>query len=77
MTTGRNSRIFIQSAPNGINKFYELFTGAEQGTNSFIPTRVYCWQVPGRDEKWKENEIRMLGSLKLFMQEYELSFITS
>lgn len=75
LTQNYNSRVFIQSSPNGFNSFYELFTNAERNLNSFIPTRIYWWQVPGRDEAWKEKEIRNLGSLESFLQEYELLFI--
>lgn len=75
MSTDRKNRMFIQSTPNGFNQFYELFSNAEQGKNSFIPTRVYWWQVPGRNNKWKENEIKILGP-ELFAQEYDLQFLT-
>jgi hypothetical protein len=52
------SRIIITSTPNGQNKFYDIYTDALEGKNSFNPIRVDWWQVPGRDEEWKKREIR-------------------
>jgi len=58
-------------------KFYELYQGAVTGENSFNPIRVDWWQVPGRDEDWKNREIANLGSVELFNQEYGNQFLSS
>jgi len=71
------SRIIITSTPNGMNKFYEIYQGALMGENSFNPIRVDWWQVPGRDEAWKQKEIGNLGSEELFNQEYGNQFLSS
>jgi hypothetical protein len=71
------SRIIITSTPNGMNKFYEIYQAALEGDNTFYPIRVDWWQVPGRDEKWKQNEIANLGSEELFNQEYGNQFLSS
>lgn len=71
------SRIVITSTPNGMNKFYEIYQGAVTGENSFNPIRVDWWQVPGRDENWKKQEIANLGSEELFNQEYGNQFLSS
>ena len=71
------SRIIVTSTPNGMNKFYELYQGALSGENSFNPVRVDWWQVPGRDEAWKQKEIANLGSEELFNQEYGNQFLSS
>lgn len=71
------SRIIITSTPNGTNKFYEIYTAALEGSNSFNPIRVDWWQVPGRDEEWKKREIANLGSEEDFNQEYGNQFLSS
>jgi hypothetical protein len=38
---------------------------------------VDWWQVPGRDENWKKQEIANLGSEELFNQEYGNQFLSS
>ncbi|MCK9574625.1 MAG: terminase family protein [Candidatus Pacearchaeota archaeon] len=70
----KDSTIFIQSTPNGYNQFYDIYDRASRGLNSYMATKVLWWQVPGRDEKWKEQEIRNLGSAELFAQEYDCMF---
>jgi len=71
------SRIIITSTPNGTNKFYDIYTDALAGKNSFNPIRVDWWQVPGRDEAWKIKEIANLGSEEDFNQEYGNQFLSS
>jgi hypothetical protein len=77
VSSSQVSRIIITSTPNGMNKFYDLYQGAVSGENSFNPIRVDWWQVPGRDENWKEQEIANLGSIELFNQEYGNQFLSS
>jgi hypothetical protein len=77
VSSSKVSRIIITSTPNGMNKFYEIYQGAVTGENSFNPIRVDWWQVPGRDENWKKEEIANLGSEELFNQEYGNQFLSS
>jgi hypothetical protein len=77
VSSSKVSRIIITSTPNGMNKFYELYQGAVEGTNTFYPLRVDWWQIPGRDERWRQNEIANLGSEELFNQEYGNQFLSS
>ena len=72
-----NAKIVITSTPNGKNKFYEIWTDAIAGKSSFVPLRVDWWQVPGRDEAWKEATIADIGSIEDFNQEYGLQFFSS
>lgn len=71
-----NSRVMITSTPNGRNLFYELWSNAIDGKNFFKPLRIDWWEVPGRDEKWRLQEIANLGSESAFAQQYGLSFDT-
>ena len=77
VSSSKVSRIIITSTPNGMNKFHDIYQGAVSGENSFNPVRVDWWQVPGRDEKWKNEEIANLGSEELFNQEYGNQFLSS
>lgn len=77
VSSSKVSRIIVTSTPNGMNKFYEIYQGALTGENSFNPIRVDWWQVPGRDEAWKQKEIANLGSEELFNQEYGNQFLSS
>lgn len=72
-----DSKIIVTSTPNGYNKFFDLYQGAVDGKNSFHPIRVDWWQVPGRDEKWKEKMIFDCGGEDEFMRQYGNSFLST
>jgi hypothetical protein len=69
-----HASVFIQSTPNGYNHFYDMVDKARRGENSFKLNELYWWQVPGRDDTWREQEIKNIG-LQMFMQEYECQFV--
>lgn len=69
----KDSRIVISSTPNGQNMFYDMYMAALDGKSSFHAMRVDWWQVPGRDEKWKEQTLSEF-SQEYFNQEYNLQF---
>jgi len=72
------AKVLIASTPNGTgNLFHKLFDGAEKGENGFVYERVRWYDIPGRDEAWKQNEIKSMGSLDSFLQEYETVFLES
>lgn len=74
VSSGKTSRVIITSTANGIgNMFHKIYEGAVQGTNEFHPCRVDWWDVPGRDEKWKEQTIANT-SQDQFEQEFGNSF---
>jgi len=77
VSSSKVSRIIITSTPNGMNKFYDIYQGALTGENTFNPIRVDWWQVPGRDEAWRQKEIGNLGGEELFNQEYGNQFLSS
>lgn len=75
LSTG--GQFIISSTPNGdINKFAELWRGAELGGNVFHPFTVPWYAPPGRDEKFKEDIIKTFG-LQAWLQEYECHFISN
>lgn len=72
-----DSKIIITSTPNGYNKFFDIYQGAIDGTNSYHPIRVDWWQVPGRDETWKEKTIADCGGEDEFMRQFGNSFLST
>jgi hypothetical protein len=75
VTAGQTTKIIITSTANGIgNMFEELWTGAIQNTNEYVPFRVDWWDVPGRDEEWKKLTISNTSQLQ-FDQEFGNEFL--
>ena len=74
VSAGKDTQIVITSTANGIgNVYHKLWEGAVQKTNEFKPFRVDWWDVPGRDEKWKEETISNTSALQ-FEQEFGNTF---
>jgi hypothetical protein len=75
ISSGTKTKVIITSTANGVgNIFYKLWEGASQGINEFKPFRVDWWDVPGRDEKWKEQTIANTSEQQ-FRQEFANEFI--
>jgi hypothetical protein len=74
VSSGKDTKIIITSTANGIgNVFHKIWEGASQGVNEFKPFRVDWWDVPGRDEKWKDQTIANTSQLQ-FDQEFGNTF---
>jgi len=76
ISSGKTSRVLITSTPNGMNMFYKLWHDATKGFNDYATVSVNWWDVPGRDEKWKEQTIRNTSE-KQFAVEFECEFLGS
>ena len=76
ISSGKTTKVFIVSTPNGMNMFYKLWTDAEEKQNDYSPISVHWSQVPDRDEEWKEKTIRNTSE-RQFQQEFECSFLGS
>ena len=77
MSNFQQSQIIVLSTPRGrTGLYYDLWEGAQNGKNGFVSKRVDWWQVPGRDEKWKQDQISVFGQ-DLWEREFELSFDTN
>lgn len=72
ISSGKKSKILLVSTPQGVgNKFYEIYSQAEQNLNPpWKAERIDWWEVPGRDQAWKETMIAALGSEEKFLQEF-------
>jgi len=78
ISSSKKSKIFIASTPNGTeNLFYRLYQGAMDGENNWKAERIDWWEIPGRDEKWKNDTIKTLGSEEIFSQEFGNEFLHS
>ena len=76
IASGKTTKIIITSTPAGLNLFFDFWKGAINKKNDFYPMKINWWDVPGRDEEWKQKEIRKFGKQK-FSQEYSCQFLGS
>jgi hypothetical protein len=76
ISSGSTSKVIIVSTPNGLNMFYKMWTDAIEKRSTYKPIEVHWSQVPGRDEKWKDETIRNTSE-EQFRQEFETEFIGS
>lgn len=65
-TLATGGRCIAISTPNGTgNWFYGMYTGAENGSNSFYPTKLMWDVIPERDEEWYESETKNLDARQI------------
>jgi hypothetical protein len=76
ISSGKTTKVIIVSTPNGLNLFYRMWSDAENNRSHYMPFSVHWSQIPGRDEKWKEETIKNT-SLEQFAQEFECQFVGS
>lgn len=76
ISSGTTTKVLITSTPNGLNQFYRIWANSEKGKNSYKRISVHWSQVPGRDDKWKEETIRNT-SAEQFRTEFECEFVGS
>lgn len=85
ISSGKTTKIGLVSTPCGLNHFYELWNLANQreegshlGRNGFNPIKVMWFNVPGRDEKWKNDTLASMNfNYEKFRQEHECEFLGS
>jgi hypothetical protein len=71
ISRSKKSKIIVASTPNGTgNLFHKLYTEAVKGENGFNPLKIEWNEIPGRDEAWKAQQIKALGSYESFLQEF-------
>ncbi len=74
VSAGKDTQIIVTSTANGVgNVYHKLWEGATNGTNEFKPFRVDWWDVPGRDDKWRDETISNTSELQ-FEQEFGNTF---
>ncbi len=76
ISSGKSSKVVIVSTPHGMNMFYKLWNDAQNKRNSYVPIEVHWSEVPGRDEKWKEETIKNTSESQ-FRTEFDCEFLGS
>ena len=76
VSSGQSTKVLIVSTPKGLNMFYRFWSDAVEKRNSYVPIEVHWSQVPGRDEKWKQETIKNTSE-EQFLTEFECDFIGS
>jgi len=82
ISSSKKSKFIIVSTPNGAdpnNLYYNLWQQANQKSydknkEGWKPFRIDWWDVPGRDQKWKEMTIASIGERR-FAQEFGNEFL--
>lgn len=76
----KKSKVIFVSTPNGAsnkNLFYQTWKTAGESDpndiNAWQRFRMDWWDVPGRDEEWKQNQIKAIGEER-FNQEFGNDF---
>lgn len=82
ISSSKTSKAVIVSTPNGASGlYYDIWQQANskdlsQNVEGWTPFRINWWEVPGRDEQWKQQQIATIG-LERWKQEFECDFLTS
>lgn len=76
ISSGKTSKIFIVSTPNGMNHFYKMWIDSTEKRSDYRNIEVHWSDVPGRDEEWKKQTIRNTSESQ-FRQEFECEFLGS
>ena len=78
ISSGKESKIILVSTPNGLNHFYSTWVNAQEGRNGYHPILVNWQDVPGRDEKWKQETLAGMNfDIEKFNQEMNCEFLGS
>ena len=81
ISSSKSSKCFMVSTPNGIgNLFYDTYMAGllNPKESGWLAFRIDWWEVPGRDEAWKHQQIQAFnGQIEKFSQEFENSFLGS
>jgi hypothetical protein len=78
ISSGKESKIILVSTPNGLNHFYSVWINAIENRNGYKPILVNWQDVPGRDEKWREQTLAGMNfDIEKFNQEMNCEFLGS
>jgi hypothetical protein len=76
ISSGKTTKVLITSTPNGLNMFYKLWTDSEKGRNTYKRVDVHWSDIPGRDAKWRDEQIANTSEDQ-FRVEFECEFVGS
>ena len=80
VSSSKNGKVIIVSTPNGKNNlYYDLWKKANNkndpdNIDGWTAFRMDWWQIPGRDEKWKQGQLAAIGPTR-FAQEFNNEFL--
>ena len=75
ITSGKDSKVIITSTANGVgNMFHKIYESAIHEQSEYKSFTINWYDVPGRDEEWKEQTIANTSEAQ-FEQEYGNSFL--
>jgi hypothetical protein len=78
ISSGKTTKILLTSTPNGLNHFYKTCEGAKNKKNGYEFVKVMWYDVPGRDEAWKQDALESMDfDTEKFAQEMECEFLGS
>ena len=76
ISSGKSSKVIMVSTPHGLNMFYKMWNDSIHKRNDYKPIEVHWSEVPGRDDKWREQTIRNTSEAQ-FASEFECEFVGS
>lgn len=76
ISSGESTKLIITSTPRGLDMFYKIWVDSENGRNSYNRVEAHWSEIPGRDEKWKQETIKNTSE-RQFKQEFEVEFLGS
>lgn len=88
VSSGKTTKTWIISTPNGMEQFYKMYTDAEKRqlhpekfttdeiNQGFVPFRAFWNDHPNRDEAWRRGELMNMTE-DMFDQEYNCNFLSS
>lgn len=76
ISSGKKTKAIITSTPNGLEMFYKIWSDSEKGRNQFKRIDSHWSEKPGRDQKWKQEQLEIMSEDK-FEQEYGTEFLGS
>ena len=76
ISAGETTKILLTSTPLGYNHFWKFWNESDKGTNGFDNMFIPYTEIPGRDDDWAEEQLKLLGEVK-FNQEVLCDFLGS
>lgn len=76
LTSFTDHRMIISSTTKGYNMFAKMWIDAKNGVSDYVPFEIHWTDVPGRDEKFKEDIIKKFDE-EYWRQEYECEILAS
>ena len=76
ISAGETTKILLTSTPLGYNHFWKFWNESLEGVNGFENMFIPYYEIPGRDDKWLEEQKQLLGDVK-FNQEVMREFLGS